>query len=192
MKGDFTIEPFHFRETSLSGSFLIEPVVREDNRGWFFRSFDETTFSRAGLNTQWLQMNHSYTKTKGTIRGMHFQYPPYSEVKMLRCVAGSVLDVIIDLRQDSSTFLQWFSVELSAINKKILYIPTGFAHGFQSLENDSELVYQHSANYQPGAEGGVFYNDQKIGIKWSLPVSIMSERDAAHPLITNDFTGIKL
>lgn len=187
-----SIDPFYFHPIYLEGAYLIEPIVREDNRGWFFRSYAAEAFESAGLHTQWLQMNHSYTKTPGTIRGMHFQHPPYSEVKTVRCIAGAVYDVIIDLRQGSPTFLQWFGTELTAANKKTLYIPQGFAHGFQTLTHDCELAYQHSVAYQPGAEGGIKYNEERIGIQWPLPVSIISGRDAVHTLITKDFTGIKL
>lgn len=186
------IEPFYFTPVFLEGAFIIDPIVREDNRGWFFRSYASEAFHQAGLHTNWLQMNHSYTKMAGTIRGMHFQFPPYTEIKTVRCIAGGVYDVIVDVRKNSSTFLQWFGIELSALNKKTLYIPQGFAHGFQTLINDCELAYQHSATYQPGAEGGLYYNDKALNITWPQPVTVISDRDAAHPFITNDFTGIKL
>jgi dTDP-4-dehydrorhamnose 3,5-epimerase len=192
LKQPFSIDPFLFHPLPLDGAFLIEPIVREDNRGWFFRSYAAEAFEQAGLNTNWLQMNHSYTKVTASIRGMHYQYPPYSEVKTVRCIAGAVYDVIVDLRQDSDTFLIWYGTELSAANKKTLYIPQGFAHGFQTLTTDCELVYQHSATYQPGAEGGLRFNDEKLKIDWPHPVSVISERDAAHPLLLPDFTGIKL
>lgn len=135
-------------------------------------------------------MNHSFTKTKGSIRGMHFQYPPHSEVKLVRCIAGAVQDVIVDLRQGSPTFLQWFGMELSALNRQMLYIPQGFAHGFQTLTDNCELLYQHSTIYQPGAEGGLRYNDESINIDWTLEVTVISERDNRHPLIDENFTGI--
>jgi len=121
---------------------------------------------------------------------MHFQYPPHSEVKLVRCVAGAVLDVIVDLRHGSSTFLQWFGTELSAANRQMLYIPQGFAHGFQTLTDDCELLYQHSTIYQPGAEGGLRYNDEALNIQWPLEVTVISERDKGHSLIDNSFTGI--
>lgn len=186
------IDPFYFYTLPLAGAYIIEPVVREDNRGWFFRSYAAEIFADAGLNTEWLQMNHSYTHSSGTIRGMHFQHPPFSEVKTVRCIAGAVYDVIVDLRAGSPTFLQWYGTELTAANKKTIYIPQGFAHGFQTLTNNCELAYQHSAAYQPGAEGGLKYNDEKLGIAWPLPLTVISDRDAAHPLLTSDFTGIKL
>ncbi len=186
-----TIDPFRFHPIYLQGAYLVEPIVRSDNRGWFFRSYASEAFETAGLTTQWLQMNHSFTQTAGTIRGMHFQHPPYAEIKLVRCLAGAVYDVIVDLRQGSATFLQWFGTELTAQNKQALYIPQGFAHGFQTLTPDCELAYQHSTAYQPGAEGGIPYNDERLAIQWPLPVSIISARDAAHPLLTSDFAGIK-
>lgn len=187
-----TIDPFRFYPIYLEGACLVEPLVRSDNRGWFFRSYAAEAFKKAGLATQWLQMNHSYTQTTGTIRGMHFQYPPHSEIKLVRCLAGAVYDVIVDVRYNSPSFLQWFGTELTAQNKKALYIPQGFAHGFQTLTPDCELAYQHNTAYHPGAEGGIPYNDKRIAIQWPLPVSIISDRDAAHPLLPSDFTGIKL
>ena len=187
-----TIDPFRFQPVYLEGACLVEPMVRTDNRGWFFRSYAAEAFTGAGLCTQWLQMNHSCTQTAGTIRGLHFQHPPHSEIKLVRCIAGAVYDVIVDVRQGSPTFLQWFGTELSAQNKHALYIPQGFAHGFQTLTPDCELVYQHSTAYQPGAEAGLRYNDERLDIQWPLPVSIISDRDANHPFITSDFAGIKL
>ena len=135
-------------------------------------------------------MNHSFTTHKGTIRGMHYQAAPYREIKMIRCIAGAVFDVIIDIRRDSPTFLRWFGVELSARNKKMLYIPEGFAHGFQSLADNTELLYHHSEFYTPGSEGGIRYDDEKAAIKWPLPLSVISERDANHPYIDKNFKGI--
>ena len=135
-------------------------------------------------------MNHSFTKHKGAIRGMHFQLPPFKEIKLVRCIAGSVYDVIVDLRKDSATFLKSVGVELSAQNKKMIYIPEGFAHGFQALSEDCELIYHHSEFYTPGAEGGIQYNDPKINIDWLRPVTNISERDTKHPLLDDNFKGI--
>jgi dTDP-4-dehydrorhamnose 3,5-epimerase len=137
-----------------------------------------------------VQLNHSVTDKKGTIRGMHFQIEPFREIKMVKCIAGAVYDVIIDLRRDSSTFLKWFGAELSAKNKKMLYIPEGFAHGFQCLGDNCELIYHHSAFYIPGAEGGIRYDDLMIKIKWPLPVTLLSPRDATHPYLDENFKGI--
>jgi dTDP-4-dehydrorhamnose 3,5-epimerase len=136
-----------------------------------------------------VQMNHSFTKQKGTIRGMHYQLPPHSEIKLVRCIAGAAYDVIIDLRKDSETFLHYFGVEISATNKKMIYVPEGFAHGFQTLTDDCELVYSHSQFYTPGAEAGLKYNDPGININWPLPVTAISERDNAHSLINSNFKG---
>jgi dTDP-4-dehydrorhamnose 3,5-epimerase len=166
-----------FTETLLKGSYVVE-----------LNPFTE--FSKIGFAGEWLQMNHSFTKHKATIRGMHFQLPPFSEIKLVRCIAGAVYDVIIDLRTDSPTFLQWFGVELSVQNKKMIYIPLGFAHGFQALSDDCELIYHHSQFYTPGAEGGIKYNDPRIGINWPLAVTNISERDNQHSLLDENFKGI--
>lgn len=179
-----------FTPTILTGSYIIEPEPRADERGWFARYYCKEEFNSIGHSAEWVQMNHSFTKTKGTIRGMHYQVRPYSEIKMLRCISGAVYDVIIDLREGSPTFLQWTGIELSSSNKKMLYIPAGFAHGFQTLEENTELIYHHSAFYTPGAEGGVRYNDPLIGINWPLPLAVISERDASHPLLDSNFIGI--
>ena len=186
------IEPFYFHPTGLEGAYVVEPIVRGDERGWFFRTYAAEAFAAAGLNTDWVQMNHSFTQENGTIRGMHFQHPPYSEVKLVRCITGAVYDVMVDIRQGSPTFLQWFSIELSAANKKALYIPQGFAHGFQTLTTDCELVYMHSAAYQPAHEGGLLYDEEALGIKWPSSSCTLSERDMNHPPLTKTFLGIKL
>jgi dTDP-4-dehydrorhamnose 3,5-epimerase len=181
-----------FTETPLSGSYLIEPNPFTDERGWFARTYCKNEFQQIGHTKEWVQINHSFTTKKGTIRGMHFQYPPFTEIKMLRCIAGAVYDVIVDIRSGSPTFLQWFGVELTAANKKMLYIPDGFAHGFQTITENAELIYHHSSFYQPGHEGGLKYDDPKLNIQWPLPVTEISARDNQHPFITNDFTGINL
>ena len=179
-----------FNPTSLEGAFLVELSPVGDERGWFMRTYCKNEFAAIGHTAEWVQMNHSFTKEKGTIRGMHFQLPPHSEIKLVRCIAGAVLDVIIDLRQGSPTFLKWFAAELTATNKKMMYIPAGFAHGFQALSNDAELVYLHSAFYTTGAEGGVRYDDPAIQIKWPLPVTNISDRDRNHPTIDSTFKAI--
>jgi dTDP-4-dehydrorhamnose 3,5-epimerase len=179
-----------FSPTPLQGSYIIEPEQFSDGRGWFSRYFDKNEFLTIGHRKEWVQMNHSFTTHKGTIRGMHYQVAPYKEIKMIRCIAGAVFDVIIDIRRDSPTFLQWFGTELSAVNRKMLYIPEGFAHGFQSLTDNAELIYHHSEFYTPGSEGGIRYDDKKTAIKWPLPLSIISERDANHSYIDKNFKGI--
>jgi dTDP-4-dehydrorhamnose 3,5-epimerase len=179
-----------FIPTSLAGSFVIEPNVFTDDRGWFARFYCKNEFREIGHDKEWVQLNHSVTNKKGTIRGMHFQVNPYREIKMVKCTAGEIYDVIVDLRRDSSTFLKWFGVELSAKNKKMLYIPEGFAHGFQCIANDCELIYHHTEFYTPNSEGGIRFDDPMIGINWPLPVSIISPRDESHPYLGENFRGI--
>jgi len=179
-----------FHATPLEGSYTIDLQPFADERGWFARYYCKQAFAEIGHTKEWVQLNHSVSYKKGTTRGMHYQLPPFSEIKLVRCIAGAVFDVIVDIRKDSSTFLRWFGVELSAQNKKMLYIPEGFAHGFQCLEENCELLYHHSAFYQPGAEAGIRFDDPLVGIQWPLPVSVMSGRDAAHPLLHDDFKGI--
>lgn len=179
-----------FSPTPLAGSYIIELEPFKDERGWFARSYCKKEFQQIGHEKEWVQMNHSFTSQQAVIRGMHFQLYPYSEIKMVRCIVGKVYDVIIDLRKDSSTFLQWFGIELSAENKKMLYIPEGFAHGFQTLTNNSELIYHHTAYYTPEAESGIRYDDPAISIQWWLPVSSISNRDAHHPYIDKNFKGL--
>lgn len=179
-----------FTETSLPGSYLIDLDIFQDDRGWFGRTYCKNEFAAIGHNKEWVQLNHSFTAKKGTIRGMHFQLPPFSEIKLVRCIAGAVFDVIIDLRKNSPTFLRWIGVELSAINRKMIYIPEGFAHGFQALENETELLYHHSQFYQPGVEGGIKYDDPMISIKWPFPVESISARDDMHSFLDVNFKGI--
>lgn len=179
-----------FTETKLKGSYLIDISPFSDERGWFARYYCSNEFEKIGHIKNWVQMNHSFSYKKGTLRGMHYQVAPYSEIKMVRCVAGVVFDVIIDLRKGSPTFLQWFGAELSAENKRIMYIPEGFAHGFQCLSGDCELLYHHSEFYYPDAEAGIRYDDKMINIEWPLPVSVISERDSNHTILGEDFKGI--
>ena len=181
-----------FTETPLKGSFIVGLEPFSDERGWFARTFCKNEFQQIGHDKEWVQLNHSVTYKKASIRGMHFQYPPHSEIKMVRCISGAIYDVIIDLRNGSPSFLRWFGAELSAANKKMLYIPEGFAHGFQTLEENCELIYHHTSFYTPGAEGGIRYDDPQVGIDWKLPVTDISERDKNHPALNGTFTGIKL
>lgn len=181
-----------FSETPLKGSYIIELTPFADTRGWFARTFCKNEFSQIGHAKEWVQLNHSFTNIKGSIRGMHFQYPPHTETKMVRCIAGAVFDVIIDLRKDSDTFLQYFGATLSPQNKKMLYIPDGFAHGFQTLEDNTELIYHHTAFYTPAAEGGIRYDDPKVGINWILSNTDISNRDNQHPYLDNTFKGLIL
>jgi dTDP-4-dehydrorhamnose 3,5-epimerase len=179
-----------FTQTALKGSYIISLKPFSDERGWFARTYCKNEFAAIGHDKEWVQMNHSFTAEKGTVRGMHFQHPPFSEIKMVRCIAGAVLDVIVDIRNGSPTFLQQVSVELSAANKQMIYIPAGFAHGFQTLADDTELIYHHSEYYQPGVEGGLRYNNKILNIQWPLPVINVSERDNNHPLLDGNFKGV--
>jgi len=179
-----------FQPTFINGLYVIELDLFRDERGWFARTFCKEEFKKAGFDNEWVQMNHSFTIQKGTLRGMHFQFPPYSEIKMVRCIAGSVFDVAIDLRKNSATFLQWFGIEISAENKKMILIPDGFAHGFQTLQNNCELIYHHTNFYTPDAEAGIKYNDPGIGIKWPLPVNEISKKDDNYAYLKENFKGI--
>ena len=179
-----------FTETILKGSYEITLTPHGDNRGWFARTYCKNEFEQIGHQQEWVQINHSFSAQKGTVRGMHFQHPPYAEVKMLRCITGAVYDIIVDLRKESPTFLKWYGTELSAANKKMLYIPAGFAHGFQTLTDDTELIYHHTEFYTPAAEAGIGYNDPALNITWPLPVTELSVRDTNHPLIDSTFKGL--
>jgi len=179
-----------FKETSLQGAFVIEPQIYQDNRGQFLRYFCEKEFEKIGFKKKFVQLNHSITNKKGTIRGMHYQIAPLQEAKLVKCIKGKIFDVIIDLRKDSPSFLNWFGIELSEQNKIMLFIPEGFAHGFQTLEENCELLYHHSEFYSPEYEAGIIYNDPLIKIEWKLPVSEISERDLSHKQLTKNFKGI--
>lgn len=173
-----------FIETPLNGAYVIELEPFSDERGLFARTFCKRDFEKIGFDKEFVQFNFSLTLMKGTIRGLHYQLPPFSETKLIRCVRGKVYDVLVDLRENSSTYLKWFAVELSEENMKMALIPEGFAHGFQTLEDNSQLIYHHTAFYTPGYESGLRYNDPQIGIKWPLDVSVISEKDLNNPLLT--------
>ena len=179
-----------FTATPLAGAWSIDLKPFSDERGWFARYYCKNEFQAIGHSKEWVQMNQSVSYAEGTLRGLHFQHPPFREIKLVRCIAGAVYDVIVDLRPGSSTFLQWFGTELSATNDRMLYIPEGFAHGFQTLAKDSALLYHHTEFYAPGAEGGLRYDDPALGVNWPLPVAVISERDAQHPYVDKNFKGI--
>ncbi len=179
-----------FTPTGIAGSYVIDLEPYSDSRGWFARTYCKEEFQKIGHHKEWLQINHSFTNKSGTIRGMHFQPPPHSEIKLIRCISGSIFDVIIDIRKDSPQFLHWFGIELSAQNKKMLYIPEGFAHGFQTLTDGCELIYHHSEMYHKDAEAGIKYNDPAINIQWPIALTEISERDARHSLLDKQFKGI--
>lgn len=170
-----------FTETCLKGAFLIEPERHEDERGFFARTWCRHEFAAHGLNAELVQCNVSYNRRKGTLRGMHYQRAPYAEAKLVRCTRGAIYDVIIDLRPDSPTRLQWLAVRLTAEDGRMLTIPEGFAHGFQTLEDDTEVFYQMSAFYAPEAAAGIRWNDPYFGISWPLADPILSEKDRAYP-----------
>lgn len=167
----------------MKGAYLVTLEKREDERGFFARSWCRREFGSLNLNTNLVQCNISYSKCRGTLRGMHYQLAPHSECKLIRCVRGAIYDVIIDLRPQSPTFHKWFGVELTAANYRMLYVPEGVAHGFQTLTDDTEVFYQVSEFYQPEAERGIRWNDPKIGIDWPLPVQSISEKDKNYPLL---------
>jgi dTDP-4-dehydrorhamnose 3,5-epimerase len=170
-----------FHNTTLTDARLIELEPRGDDRGFFARTFCEREFAAQGLETRFVQANHSRNARRGTLRGMHFQRSPHGEVKVIRVVRGAILDVIVDLRRGSPSYGRWEGFELTADNGRMLYVPVGFAHGFQTLEDGTDVAYMASHPYTPGAEGGVRWNDPAFGIAWPLPVSTMSEKDAAWP-----------
>ena len=169
-----------FTETPLKGAYIIELERIEDERGFFARSWCAREFAEHGLNPNLVQCNVSFNKKKGTLRGMHYQAAPHEEAKMLRCTKGSLYDVIVDLRKDSPTFKQWFSVDLTAENSKQLYIPEGFAHGFQTLEDGTEIFYHMSELYYPQSALGMRYDDPVFGIEWPLTHPILSSKDAVY------------
>lgn len=173
-----------FTELKLSGAYLIEPERREDERGWFARTFSQDEFQAYGLNPLIVQTSVSFNHRAGTLRGMHYQADPHAEAKVVRCTAGAIYDVILDLRPFSPTFKQWLAVELTADNHRMLYIPEGLAHGFQTLVDHSEVLYQMSEFYHPESARGVRWNDPAFGIEWPAAERIISERDQAFP----DFT----
>ena len=179
-----------FTPTPLPGSFVIGLAPFQDDRGWFARTFCKEEFRAVAPDLEWVQINHSFTLRSGTVRGMHFQPPPHQEAKLVRCVAGAVWDVIVDLRRGSPTFLQWFGVELSAANRNMIFVPERFAHGFQTLADNTELLYHHTHAYTPGAEGGLRHDDPRLAIRWPLPPAGLSARDLGHPLVSDSFEGI--
>jgi dTDP-4-dehydrorhamnose 3,5-epimerase len=172
-----------FRPTELKDAWLIELEPRGDARGTFARTFCRNEFEARGLAADYVQQNMSTSTQTGTLRGLHFQRPPHTEAKLVRCVRGAVMDVIVDLRRDSPTYLRHQQFELTEDNKLQLYVPPGFGHSFQTLVDDIEVNYLVSAPYMPEYEGGVRWNDPTVGIKWPLPVTTISEKDASWPLL---------
>ncbi len=170
-------------ETPLAGAFTVELEKREDARGHFARAFCATEFAAHGLETTYVQANLSGNEKAGLVRGMHFQRGDAAEVKLVRCVNGAIYDVIVDNRPDSPTYLQWFGAELSAENGRMMYVPRGFAHGYQSLTNAATAFYMVSTPYTPSAEGGLRFNDPRLDIQWPMAVTDLSEKDGSWPLL---------
>ncbi len=179
-----------FKSIPIANAYIIEPEPFEDARGRFSRVFCQNELRNILRDKNIVQINHSLTRQKGAIRGMHFQRPPKAEIKMVKCLYGSVFDVIIDLRKASPTFLKWHGETLTSKNMKMMYVPEGFAHGFQTLEEYCELLYLHTEFYSSEYEGVVRYNDPLINIQWPLEVTDISEKDKKHPLLRQDFSGI--
>lgn len=173
-----------FTETKLGGAFVIDLERREDSRGFFARAFCQNEFSEHGLKPVIAQANIAFNRRKGTLRGMHFQFPPASETKLVRCTRGAIVDIIVDLRPESPTHLEHIAVELSADNHRALYVPERFAHGYQVLEDITETSYQVGEFYTPGAEGGLRYDDPKLGLSWPLPVTEISDKDREWPSLS--------
>ena len=173
-----------FTETKLKGTFIVEPERLEDERGFFARTWCKREFGAQKLDTKLVQCNVSFNKKSGTLRGMHHQVAPHEEAKLVRCTMGVIYDVIIDLRSDSPTFKDWLSVELTAENRKMIYIPEGFGHGFMTLEDNTEVFYQMSEFYAPECARGVKWNDPAFKIVWPEEVTVISEKDKQYP----DFT----
>lgn len=175
-----------FHPTNLQDATLVEAVVRGDERGSFARTMDRTLFEEQGLNADFVQQNTSVSAARGTLRGMHFQLRPHTEAKFVRCIRGAIVDVIVDLRRGSPTFMQHGKFELSATNNRMLYVPEGFAHSFQTLVEDCEVTYLVTASYAPEGERGLRWNDPRLGIDWPLPVATISPKDASWPLLETD------
>jgi dTDP-4-dehydrorhamnose 3,5-epimerase len=179
-----------FIETPIMGLYLIQLNKIQDERGFFARTFCKEQFSKIGFNKEFVQFNHSFNKIKGTIRGMHFQQQPFSETKLIRCVEGCVYDVAVDLRKDSASYMQSFGVELSSDNMICILIPEGFAHGFQTLQDNTALIYHHTNYYKPNTEGGIRFDDKILNIQWKLPPINISSKDLSYPLINENFKPI--
>ena len=181
---------FSARETPLEGLLVIQREKLSDERGFLSRLFCASDLAAFGWQGPIAQLNETATALKGTVRGLHFQRPPHAEIKLVTCTRGRILDVAVDLRENSPTFLQHFAVELSEDNACSLLIPKGFAHGFQALTDEVRMIYAHSAPYAASAEGGLNPRDPALSIDWPLPVAGLSPRDAAHPFVSGDYRGV--
>lgn len=182
----------NIKHTALSDLFLIERIPVIDKRGFLSRIYCEKELITLGLHHGITQINLTMTRQKGAVRGLHFQFPPHAEKKLVTCVRGEIFDVAVDLRKNSSTFMCWHSEILSEENHSSMLIPEGFAHGFQALRPNCELLYLHTDFYTPSVEGALNVKEPKLGIKWPMKITDISERDLSHPMITDDFGGITL
>jgi len=180
-----------FTETKLKGAYIIDIEQREDSRGFFARAFCQKEFEAHGLKPLIAQANVAYNVRQGTLRGMHFQFPPASETKVVRCTRGAIVDIIVDLRPESATYLEHIAVELTADNHRALYVPERFAHGYQVLEDKTETSYQVGEFYAPGFEGGLRYDDPRLGLEWPLPVSVISDKDKVWKLLSEQENELK-
>ncbi|KOF08679.1 dTDP-4-dehydrorhamnose 3,5-epimerase [Planococcus glaciei] len=172
----------NFRETTLDGVLIIEPTLHGDHRGWFMESYSVEQFKKAGIKLNFVQDNHSFSASKGTLRGLHYQLNPKAQTKLIRCTKGAIYDVAVDIRKDSSTFGRWFGLELSAENKKQLLVPKGFAHGFMTITDDVEVQYKVDELYSPDHDRGIIWNDSEIGIKWPSDIDpVLSQKDEKAP-----------
>jgi dTDP-4-dehydrorhamnose 3,5-epimerase len=181
-----------FNTTRIDGLYIVETTPIVDARGSFVRTFCDDEFATIRVELHWKQSNLSTTLGKGSVRGMHFQYPPAAEVKLIRCLRGRVLDIAVDVRRDSPTFLQWEAVELTDNNDRMMFIPEGFAHGFQTLSDEVQLLYMHSSAWSATHEGRLRFDDPRINIAWPLPVGHISDRDLVTPFLDDRFTGVAL
>ena len=166
-----------FTETKLKGNYLIDLELKEDDRGFFARYYCEKEFYEKNLNTKWLQINNSLSNIQGTLRGLHYQVPPNAEVKLVRCLRGAIWDVVVDLRRNSNTYGEWFGTELTGENRKMMYVPEGFAHGTLSLKPKTEILYLVSDFYSPHSEKTLKWNDDEVGIKWPIKPKVISDKD---------------
>ncbi len=182
---------FEFHPTPISGLHRIITRKFDDSRGFFTRTFCTEELSGVGWPGPVVQVNLTNTYNKNTVRGLHFQHPPHAEAKLVRCLRGEIWDVVVDLRENSPTFLKWHAEVLSSLNMSSLLIPKGCAHGFQSLTDDVEVLYMHSHFHAPNSEGGLHAKDPVLGIKWPLPLGEMSDRDRSFPFLHHNFKGIK-
>jgi len=178
-----------FTETKLKGSFIVTPEMILDERGFFARTWTPEEFAARGLNPLIQQCNISHNTKRGTVRGMHLQVKPHEEAKLVRCTRGALYDVAVDLREDSTTYLQWTAVELTEENRLMFYIPEGCAHGYQTLADETEIFYQMSEYYHPESARGWRWDDPALGIEWPLPVSVISPKDRENPLIMDSVSG---